>query len=525
MIKLNQHRSAQEVQSTATLDAELSDHRTFGDSDYLRERFEVSQQRCLEKLAISLPVASELLDALDHVDRYRKYRVIGDTILRCAIRQALRRVMTGDESGLPLDKCEEILRRTISHLTDGRRCGALAAGALRVNRLGKEWYHGWVWSEDQPENIFTETFRQVVQENYGSSLCTPDSKEVSILQKGAQLLAELLPRLTRGVLSHTHLVAIFPPADNWKGVLSISQIQIGGTIFLGRESLKNPWCVAEHLLHESLHQKLYEFRHGHTLFVRDSSPGEDALKTGQPCGVVVPWNSPGLDSANYWDTFRAVAAFHVYVHLALLCTLAEQRAGELEEVYGPLHDARPGMTRARTAFDRAHYLGENIKQFCWPELGRAGQLFIEWLSSILDAFDPSPPPRGASLHLLLHRYLTEAKRIERQRITPEFDRQLGRLTEDEAASAVRILSALSAHAKLERFNKALTNLRADEFTTRFSGTRRLIADTLLDLSPDGYGLKCSSLGSVDPDEIVRDMVETSSRKLAAAGQALEAAVQ
>jgi hypothetical protein len=71
----------------------------------------------------------------------------------------------------------------------------------------------------------------------------------------------------------------------------------------------------------------------------------------------------------------------------------------------------------------------------------------------------------------------------------------------------------------------LTNLRADEFTTRFSGSRRLIADTLLDLSPDGYGLKCSSLGSVDPEEIVRDMVETSSRKLAAAGQALEAAVQ
>jgi hypothetical protein len=283
--------------------------------------------------------------------------------------------------------------------------------------------------------------------------------------------------------------------------------------------------VAEHLLHESLHQKLYEFRHGHTLFVRDSSPEEDAFKTGQACGVLVPWNSPGLDSANYWDTFRAVAAFHVYVHLALLCTLAEQRAVELEEVYGTLHDARPGMTKARTAFDRAHYLSENIKQFCWPELGRAGQLLIEWLSSILDALDPSPPPRGASIHLLLHRYLTEAKRIERQRISPEFDRQLGQLTEDEAESTVRVLSALRAHAELERFNKALANLKADEVATRFSGVRRLIADTLLDLSPDGYGLKCSPLGSGDPEKIVRDMVETSSRKLAAAGQPFEAAIQ
>ena len=120
---------------------------------------------------------------------------------------------------------------------------------------------------------------------------------------------------------------------------------------------------------------------------------------------------PGLNKSNYWDTHRAVAAFHVYVHLGLLCTLAEERASELETVYGSLHSSLT-MTESRKAFERAHYLGEQIKEFCSGELGLAGKRLVDWLISVLDALDPSPPPQGSYIHLLLDRYQREARRIE-----------------------------------------------------------------------------------------------------------------
>ena len=183
-----------------------------------------------------------------------------------------------------------------------------------------------------------------------------------------------------------------------------------GAIFLNKELLRNPWWVAEHLLHESLHQKLYDFRHAHSLLTRDDA-GKSALSDDVHT-VVSLWNTPGLAASNVWGINRAVAAFHVYVHLALFCTLAEQRAPELEGVYGPV-DAPPVMTSSRKAFERASYLGQSLRSSCWSELGLAGQRMVEWLSSILDAMDPSPPPPGSYLHLLLNRYLNEAADIKR----------------------------------------------------------------------------------------------------------------
>src|SRR5262249_2270341 len=149
--------------------------------------------------------------------------------------------------------------------------------------------------------------------------------------------------------------------------------------------------------------------------------------------VVSLWNTPGLDASNCWNTHRAVAAFHVYVHLALFCTLAEQRAPEFESVYGRL-DAPPAMTNSRRAFERARYLGENLRSSCWPELGLAGRRLVEWLGSILDALDPSPPPFGSYLHLILDRYLMEAAKVQQKPPSGNLARQLAVLIRAEITS-------------------------------------------------------------------------------------------
>ena len=202
------------------------------------------------------------------------------------------------------------------------------------------------------------------------------------LAKGAQLLGELLPLTSRSALGHVHLVACFPSAGHWSGASSSSHFQLNGTIFLSRDGLSSPWWVAEHLLHEALHQQMYDFRHGHTLL--------DEKKLGRADGprVHAIWNPPDANGGNLWSTLRSLAAFHVYVHIAILYRLADQGAMELGRRYGAV-DGPTAICRSRTASERAHYLDEQIRAVCWEELGAAGKRFVDWFSSVLQVLDDS----------------------------------------------------------------------------------------------------------------------------------------
>jgi hypothetical protein len=152
-----------------------------------------------------------------------------------------------------------------------------------------------------------------------------------------------------------------------------------------------------------LHQKLYDFRHGHSLF----EPRDRLPEVRRICS---PWNSYGGKS-NEWDTFRAFAAFHVYVHLALLSAIAEQRPSEPVEEREGTNSAPANMISSRKAIERARYLGPSLETTCWAELGVAGKRFHEWLTSVLDVLDPPPPRKGAYIHLILDLYRNEAKMV------------------------------------------------------------------------------------------------------------------
>ena len=460
-------------------------------------------------------MAGELLDALSRADTHSRYRVLGDSVVRCAITHALTQIEAPAPFCLPLEECEEVLRATLRHLKEGHYGGPLESGASHVTRLGPESSHGWVWSEERSDDIFGRSFRNIVQENFGRPLCTPDADELAMLQKGAELLGALLPSLSLGALGHTHVIAVFSNDGKRTGRGSSSQFNFGGTIFLTRNGLNDPWWIAEHLLHESLHQKLYDFRRGHSLLIPDFAR-EDAPFI---CSL---WNEPG--KLHNWDTHRAVAAFHVYVQLALLCVVAEQRAPEFAERYG----AQGGMVGSRKAIERACYLGEQIRKLCWQELGLAGQAFIDWLSRVLDALfdclDLTPPPEDSCLHLLLDRYGREAGRVEtvlrdadsvngNGETKTDFALQLTDIIKEEANSVRGVLSTLDRSGRVNRFNDAMAQYKDEELGTRFPQIRRLISRTLLDLSPDGYRLKSYSPGSEEPEEIVKQMVESSSRRL------------
>ncbi|KAB1987544.1 hypothetical protein [Streptomyces triticiradicis] len=487
----------------------------FGDSEYLQQQMHAAFKRRLEHISTSIPAGHRLLTTLKQVDRQTEYRVLGDPLVRRAVQQLVVEEAVGAKPQLPPQLCAQLLDATVHHVESGVGAGPLLGGVDTAQWLGDASRTPWIWEPGQRDDIFAEAFSQLVEWQFRGGLSAATDADRAALREGARLLDQVLPLTSRSALSHTHLIGVTSGTGGWKGKASTSQFTVTGVIFLNRRLLTNPWWVAEHLLHEALHQKLYDFRHAHSLLARDLEDGSRRTTREAP-RVVSLWNVPGPDASNRWNTHRAMAAFHVYVHLALFCSLAEHLSSQLRDTYGPLDAPRP-MTSSRTAFERARYLGENLRASCWEELGVAGRHMLEWLSSILDAMDPAPPPAGASLHLLMDRYLKEVRRLRKVPPSDELTRTLQRLVATEANAFRAVLSAVDAQAQLDEADVALTPKSGHDHVEAFVQRRRYIADTLLRLAVNGYSLDglCRRTGT-SADEMVRDMVESSSHELATA---------
>ncbi|MFE2851574.1 hypothetical protein ACFXJO_10610 [Streptomyces lavendulae] len=483
----------------------------FGDSPYVRDQMHLAFRRRLDVLGASVPAARRLLSALQRARPRTEYRALGDPLLRQAVQQLLARETVGPRrNALSPQLCAQVIEAVARHVETGADHGPLQGGATGARWLGDPSDTPWVYSPGQDGGPLGETFDRFVEQQFAAGLEQPDESDLARLRQGYRLLGELLPLTSRGALSHTHLIGITSGTDAWEGKASSSQFTVVGIVFLNRKLLRNPWWVAEHLLHEALHQKLYDFRHAHSVLVRDLDDAPQAPTEARR--VVSLWNVPGLDGSNRWNAHRTMAAFHVYVHLALLCSLAERNAPRLRGVHGPL-DAPSPMTPSRKAFERARYLAESLRAECWDELGLAGHRMVDWLGAVLDAMDQAPPPAGSYLHLILDRYLKEARRLRKAPVSDDLAATLAALGRSEAETFREVLSAVGAEA-----GPAPRPARehADGSHAAFAQQRHHIADTLLRLAPNGYSLDplCRTPGP-SADEMVRAMVEASSRELAA----------
>lgn len=475
------------------LDDVLVEH-PFGDSRYITERLHAAYERRLRSLAVDLAPAQALLDALEPAEPAQRYRLFGDTIVRCAIQHAQAQLATKERYGLPLDRCAEIL--------DG------AARALRLGRtpLASELRHhlagdpgmALIWDPDREDDLFRKAYREVFEGNYenaGSCAATPE--DLDMLDRAVSLLSHLLPRSSAGALAHTHIIVLFPAEGAWATRMSSSEFRISGTIFLSRSILFSPWTAAEHLLHESLHQQLYDIRAGHLLL-------DPAFARADAPLVHSPWNKPDASRGNYWDVHRALAAFHVYVHLALMARLAERLGPGLPE-FGPVT-----MVGKRTASARAHYLLTQLRSVGWDELGPAGKRLVDWFASILAAVDDRPPAPQARVHLLLDRYWREAMEVEvfLNRSDDETIRaRLPSLMEEEIERTRAVLASLGEDPR--RFDATLSALPRDDLPIHFRRVRTLVAETILNLCSRDLLLA----ESLEPDRLVATMVEDSSKVL------------
>jgi hypothetical protein len=497
-------------------DAAFAQQRPFGDSAYLHEQLHVRYGARLRKLSEAMPVAGELLRALDQAPPLSQHRIIGDPVVRHAAHQALCHVSSGAQDGLALAESEEVFRETLAHLEAGNRGGPLESGEVDGRRLGAEPWHAAVWSEEHRDDVFGRSFRRIVRDHFGGEpVSTASAADIAKLARGAKLLSALLPLCSQSVFSHTHMVVIVPHVGSWKRRASYSEFRMSGIVFLNRDMLGNPWWVAEHLLHESLHQKLYDFRHTHSLMAEDLSP--DTPPKDDAAAVFSIWNVGGAARSNAWDTFRAVAAFHVYVHLAVLCVQADLRKTELVNRFGAPDASFPAMTQRRDAFERAQYLARHIKASCWRELGLAGRLFVDWLISILNAIDSAPPPpETLYLHLLLNRYLVEAIMVSNSKLSADLTAQLLKVVDDEMDTVRRVLLAIDADGpNLNRLEGAGARRPGEGAEAAFLRFRNLVARILLTLSPDGYGLRraSSAESTATVEKMIQAMVDRSSQHL------------
>jgi hypothetical protein len=486
-----------EMPPVDAIDAELAQH-PFGDSIYITKRLHDSYELRLHKLAADMPVAGSLLDCLNRAGAGAWYREIGNTLVRCAVDHALRTLALNTRSGLSLEECEEVFRETKRRIED---TGADPVGSEFLDRLEQDTFQSAIWSEAPSEDLIVRHFRALVAHTYQCRLCAPSAEERAVFAMGVRLLGELLPQMSSSALSHVHLVAVFPAEGVMAGCASSSDIRLSGAIFINRNKLRNPWVVAEHLFHEALHQQMYDFHQGHAML----EPNPVSVRT-----ICSLWNLPSSIGDNHWGAWRAISAFHVYVHLTLLAATAERRAKEFERTYGPV-----AGIGTRTARARAHYLEEQLRGVCWDELAKAGKRWVERFSAVLEAIDPSPPPSGSYLHLVLDRYWTEAHLMETYLASngesrPEAVEQLMELAEKEVSCVRHVLSDLKALSDLKRFEDALALLPGHDPMLRFRRIRTLIVDTILDASPNGgYTLSEAMVA----DRLVKEMIDESSEVL------------
>ena len=499
--------------NVAEIERAMAAERPFGDDVHilgLRRDYLTAQ---LADLAAGLPEAADLLGAMTRCPEAEHRRLLTETTLRSAIAHAHRQVLSGVPRGrqrLRVADCAAIFSTAARYLERGGTGVPLHDGTSV--RLGSDRRYGWIWTDEHPDDIYGRAFRELIETRYRLQPSTPDASTVETLTTGARLLGELLPAVAPSALHHAHTVACVPTPKAFFG--SSSRPDLGGVLFL-RESLGSPWWVAEHLLHESIHLKLYD------LFGADTLIAAEGQYVERP--VLTPWNPSLLSGANRWHAWRVLAALHVYVHVALLSTVAERRAAELEDSYGPITD----MLDARRAVARAHHLGAQLRahQQCWDTLGPLGQQLAGWLRSLLDALDPDTDPAGGTLHLYLDRYHRETDRVKAMLADGAASRSafrdaLAALAREEVSATRAILTDMDQHRQVATLAAGVVHFTETELADHYPEIREIIECCLLNASLDGHRLSESG----DADAKVGAMVERSSDTLYALSAGIPAPV-
>ncbi|WP_370268465.1 HEXXH motif-containing putative peptide modification protein [Streptomyces sp. V4I8] len=221
-------------------------------------------------------------------------------------------------------------------------------------------------------DAWTAQFQRI----FRAGLTEPDSRyrtvpatarEAGVVSEAVRLLGAVLPRTALSVLSHLAFVGVVEGPGAFE---SASDRRVPRAVFINRCALDDVPRTAEAVLHECVHQKLYDIQLVHPIY-RAAYDAEHAAV------IRPPWH----ENAE-WSFDRALAAAHVYVHLAAFYTALGHRPQSLAQGV----DAATGRSGST---DRARFLLAAVAGVP-AEPGPAGVRFIEWLTARLRQIEACP---------------------------------------------------------------------------------------------------------------------------------------
>jgi len=365
----------------------LADHPWFGDSSAILERRLALYELALEVLAGQLPSAREAITRILALPRERRTRALDDPIARVHVHEALKRLQ-GGALGSP-DHLEVMLNTLDPTAWDDDRT-ILEREMIEPVTLGDGELWVWTFRKGMDESAIVTNFKRRFSYEFlehhartrssrEGELLPPTADSLQLLRAGYDLVRELAPTLAPSVLAHVRLVAWMRVQTPDAAVQSGSIRAIPSSIFFSPRHLRTPWAVAEALMHEAAHNKLFDLY----LVRLVLKPGYDCRHARK---IPVPWKRPTMMQRNEWPVDQALSAFHVYMHLAVLGRAVDGRAPELVGRFGATDES--GAMKSSVAVERAEYLGEALLEHGKEDLGPDGLAMVQWLWEELRGMSP-----------------------------------------------------------------------------------------------------------------------------------------
>ncbi|MBO3273500.1 hypothetical protein, partial [Hymenobacter defluvii] len=151
---------------------------------------------------------------------------------------------------------------------------------------------------------------------------------------------------------------------------------------INSDVIVDPLLTGEFLLHESLHQKMNDLQVTRPIVI-DSY---DDFISHEQGDIKLPW---GIGKPRPFSLVRALATFHVYVHLCVLYKMAilKIHAGENVTAF----PETKVWKRFLNSYNRAQYLLQSLRsERLVSYYGREGLEFISWLDNVLISVTSDP---------------------------------------------------------------------------------------------------------------------------------------
>ncbi len=412
---------------TSLIVTELVQHPQFGDWRYITNRLLTLYDRSLELLREKSPSAGKLNDELNRAGSETRYLISTDPIFRRTIDYAVDSLSKDNTENNALllqadNVCASMLQLVYQPTATLRYTPmqVFGVGTDSNKYIGEPPLHIVCWHHQSTDislrlaDRFYDLFDQELAGDItsGRAIMRPLIPEFhDALKKGGEILQIVSPELARDAFTHVKVLGIVDLPDHiQKGAKkrydlcqNVSTHRIPGSIFLSPTPLRHPVHAAEAILHEALHKKLSNLVSTMDIFVA----GFDSAASPTVHAI---WNPDLSWNSNQWSIDRALYAVHFYAHIAVYYLLFGEKWEEIVEKYGDPGDLNY-QKAARNALDRARYLYEELSKMQHNALGAAGKSVLEWLGSIINRVDLTPPYRDPRPTLRLDLYDRETREV------------------------------------------------------------------------------------------------------------------